>query len=661
MRWNDLLLALLLPLPPWLGFQIFRRKGRVGLSYGYFLGGILAILTLPWPEISREPMPTAQMGGALFGFTLFLQAHREGAQGLRRLGVGLGGASVFSLLLVLQLGLSWRALPIFWATAVFEGLLWLLLSDLGFRITQGQYLPIRMPIVGGLAVGIGSLLHRALPAALHLEAPRLHWLSSLLAGVLLGLVALQQLLWMRKQGTWIEGRGEGLRVALSMIDRTAPADQPGLIYGIDASQAMLLVNEKGMVLEGNGPLSHELDLPRHQLRGYRLDALMQGGDVTVWQDLQTQLLQHGAAHASATLVRKDGEFREIRVEAVGFDRNMALVWIADAESNSLALRGERGSVLSDTLEGTPALANALGSILPAAEQILLETEEKSTREAAELILTAAQRLRPTAPLTFSALDATEEMESLLPTLQKMLPQEFKVQHRTPSVRIRSPKEALRRIVIHLTLHARQTMQSGTLTLSMERRILGGRHWALLSVEREGTKAKNSRELLGLSWLRQAVRDARGMLELSQDEQGNPWPSVHLPLDGSDGEAAIDQSALFSRRIWILDQDPLVREALASLVRLNGGEAKSFSNLRELLKESRTPPAPDVLVIERHAKLDRFQPSLRGLQREPIPTLILGSGQTLSIDPAKLNLRRLGFLEKPFPSQEFIQSLLALMA
>ena len=89
----DLIAALLLPVPPWLGFWLFRRKGRVGLSYGYFLGGILTILALPWARLVGSPVPSSQLGGALFGFTLFLQAQREGVQGIRRLAMGVGGAT----------------------------------------------------------------------------------------------------------------------------------------------------------------------------------------------------------------------------------------------------------------------------------------------------------------------------------------------------------------------------------------------------------------------------------------------------------------------------------------------------------------------------------------------------------------------------------------
>ena len=80
---RDLALALLLPLPPLLGFWVFRLKGRVGLSYGYFLGGTLAVLAMPWPLITGKAQPMADLGGALLGFSLYLQAHREGRQGIR--------------------------------------------------------------------------------------------------------------------------------------------------------------------------------------------------------------------------------------------------------------------------------------------------------------------------------------------------------------------------------------------------------------------------------------------------------------------------------------------------------------------------------------------------------------------------------------------------
>ena len=70
--------------------------------------------------------------------------------------------------------------------------------------------------------------------------------------------------------------------------------------------------------------------------------------------------------------------------------------------------------------------------------------------------------------------------------------------------------------------------------------------------------------------------------------------------------------------------------------------------------------PNALLVERTAQLERFHRSLGRFQREPIPTLVMGEGQVLPLDPSGLGLRRLGFVEKPLPEAELLQALLALM-
>jgi hypothetical protein len=650
------MLALLLPLPPWLGFWIFRRKGRVGLSYGYFLGGILALLTLPWPHLVGKPFPSAHMGGALFGFTLFLQAHREGGQGLRRLGVGVGGASIFSLLLMLQLEIPLQSLLAFWATAIGEALLWLLLSDLLYALTRGRWLQARMPAVGGLTLTLGSLMLRPWPD----ELPRLPWPAAALAGVLLGLVALQQLLWLRANGTWVEGRGEALRTALSLLERGEKPEGPSLAYTLEATQGMVLVNEKGLVLEANGPLARAVGFPRHQLRGYRLNQLVQGEGQAVWEDLQTQLLQHGCGKAGGTLADAEGGWAPVTLEAVAFDRNMALVWISSPEPATLALRGSRGSAVLLESQGTSIrLANTLGTILPAAEHILATTQEPETRTAAERILVAAQKVRPSTTDPDVELPALDAMDALIPWLQRMLPPHFKVGHQGPDLLLRTSPESLKKIATHLLLHARQAITRGTLTLTLTPRVLGGRTWALMGVEVDGPPGRAPRELLGSAWLQEAVRMGRGMLELNQDPEGGLWPSIYLPVVA--GPTLIESDPLRGRTAWIVDQDPGVRDALASLVVAQGGRAEAFGELKDMLRASRDLPAPDLLVLERTSQLMRFHRALRGFQREPLPTLVLGNGEALPVNPGSLGLRRLGFLDKPFPSQEFIQSLLALLS
>lgn len=656
MSFTSLMFALILPLPPWMGFWIFRRKGRVGLSYGYFLGGILSLLTLPWPHLVGMPFPSAHMGGALFGFTLFLQAHREGGQGLRRLGVGVGGASVFSMLLMAQLKVPLQSMFAFWATAVGEALLWLLISDLCYALAKGRWLQIRMPIVGGITMTVGSLMLRPWPD----DLPRLPWPAAALAGILLGLVALQQLLWLRANGTWVEGRGEALRTALSLMERGDRPEGPTLSFNLEASQGMLLVNEKGLLLEANGPVARTVGLPRHQLRGYRLNQLIQGEGQPVWEDLQTQLLQHGCGKAGGTLADAEGGWSPITLEAVTFDRNLALVWISSPEPSSLALRGTRGGAILMESQGVAGrMANTLGAILPAAEQILGITKEPLTRAAAERILVAAQKVRPQQVDPDVELPALDAMDALIPWLQRMLPPHFKVGHQGPDMLLRTSPESIKKIATHLLLHARQAITKGTLTLTLARRVLGGRTWAVMGVEVDGPPGRVPRELLGSAWLQEAVRAGRGMLELDQDPQGGLWPSVYLPV--VDGSVLVQVDPLAGRRAWIVDQDPGVRDALVALVRNQGGEAEAFADLKDMLKVSRNLPVPDLLVLERSPQLMRFQRALRSFQREPLPTLVLGSGETLPVNPGSLGLRRLGFLDKPFPSQEFVQSLLALLA
>jgi len=656
MRFESLLHALLLPLPPWVGFWIFRRKGRVGLSYGYFLGGILSLLMLPWPHLAGLPFPSAHMGGALFGFTLYLQAHREGGQGLRRLGMGLGGASVFSLLLMAQLHIPHQSLLAFWVTALAELLLWLVLSDLGYALTRGRWLQLRMPVVGGVTLLLGTLLLRPWPD----ELPRMPWTAAALAGVLLGLVALQQLPWLRANGTWVEGRGDSLRTALSLLDRGEKPEGPALAYAMDATQPMLLVNEKGLVMEANGPLARAVGLPRHQMRGYALDALIQGEGLPVWEDLRTQLMQHGCGKAGGTLSDSEGGWSPVQLEAVSFDRNLALVWIAAPDPASLAIRGSRGGpVLQETQAIPTALVNTLGAILPAAEQILATTQEGPTRAAAERILVATQRLRPRVETLDLELPALEAMEALVPRLQRMVPEGFTVAHRVPDLILKTSPEALKKIATHLVLHARPTLLRGTLTLELTPRMLGGRAWAALTVVAEGPEGRIAHELLGGGWLQEAVRGGRGMLSLEEDARGGVHPTVYLPQ--ANGALLPPPDPLAGHRAWIVDQDQGVREALVALVRAQGGEAEAFPDLKDMLRASHGSPVPDLLVLERTARLMRFHRALRAFQREPLPTLVLGRGEALPVHPAALGLRRLGFLDKPFPSEEFIQSLLALLA
>jgi hypothetical protein len=657
---RDLVFLLLLPLPPWVGFQLFKRKGRVGLSYGYFLGGIVCVLALPWAVLTGLPVPTAHLGGSLLGFTLFLQALREGAQGLRRLAVGLGGATVFILVLLTLLKLPLESVAVFWAVALVQGLLWLLLSDLAYLLTRGRWLQTRMPVAGASAMALVTLGLRFI----HTTQPHAHILAAVVGGMLLGFVALEQLLWLRQKGTWVEGRGEGLRSALTLLDQGQPVATPSLSLVLEAKQPLFLINEKGRFLEVNGPFSVLVGMPRHTLRGYAVESLLQGDSRPVWDELKDQLVRQGFARTHATLVGKDGTFEDVELEAVGFDSNLALVWVSEAATGALAVRGEAGcAVLSGGMDAgsSQALVNALGTIIPTADQIIAEAGTEPVRELGRLVLRAAQRLRPLATLGDPAtgiLDSLAAMEALKPYLQRTLPPEVEFRHRTALMPLPVSEEDLQRVATHLVMHGRQALRSGSVTLLMEKATIGGRAWALWRIEVAGELDSPPVEVMGLAWLLQSVRQARGMLECARDIHGGLWPKVYLPVDAPPAPAL--PRPLLDQTIWVMDRDPLVREALTVLIRQEGGSVESFGTLRELLKRSRDAAPPSLLVLERQPQLERFQSALRKLSRNPLPALVLGSGQALPLDPSAFGIHQVGFLDKPFPSQDFIQSLLALL-
>jgi len=663
---QDLLFALLLPVPPWLGFLIYRYRGRVGISYGYFLGGILAVLALPWPQMGKN-LPSPHLGGALLGFTLFIAAQRDGGKGLRRLAYGVGGATCFLWITGTRLGLDMRSVFAFWAMALLHASLWLLLSDLSYRLTQGRRLELRLPVTGGLAFLLATAIYRNLP----LGAQPMAWGASLLAGILLGLVALQQMLWLRRQGIWVEGRGDGFRVAISALEGDKPPEGPTLTYAIEARQAMFLVNEKGMLLETNTAFSRMVGLPRHQLRGYLLQDLFQGLEAPAWDDLSEKLLRDFKGRIEATLVRRDSSFQSVRLEAVAFDRNMALVWIADPGAGTLALRSERDAVLQTPVLGvreTARLArNALGTILPAVDEILAETWSPRTRAAAERIMVAAQRLAPEhdqhrGSSAFPHLQAAPAMEALLPRLQKMLPEGFQAAHRTPALTLFIEPDALQRIATHLLLHGRQGLTRGSITLVMTPVTLGSRSWARLSLQLTGVAAPWNGDFLGLTWLQDTVRASLGILEMLKDARGILWPRIFLPCQSRDSDPAA--RLLEGRSIGIVDQDPLVREALCALVQGAGGQVQSHPGLRPLLRSARQHALPEILVLERTGALERFHSRLSRLAGQNGPAiLLLGDGHPWpqGNDSARAGVPgRVILLEKPFPGQNFLQCVLALL-
>ncbi|BDU76833.1 PAS domain-containing protein [Mesoterricola sediminis] len=608
MRGQDLLLALLLAVPPWVGFLLFRYRRRAVVPYSTFMGGILAVLSIPWPQLGTRGLPAAHLGGALLGFTLFLQALREGRQGVRNLAVGLAGATFFAWLIGTLVGMDMRSVPAFWGTALLEAVLWLLLSDLGYRLTRGRWLAVRMPAAGAAAfLAVTAIYHIFTPGT-----PPFSWGASFLAGLLLGAVALHQLRWLREQGIWVEGRGDGLRTALSALEGDQPPEGPTLAYAIEARQPMFLVNEKGFLLETNTAFSRLVGLPRHQMKGFQVQDLFQGAETPVWEDLRRQLLQDARGSAAATLVRRDATFAPAGLEAVAFDRNLALVWVVDKAPGTLALRGD------DAPAGLAA--HAAGTAAP------------------------------------HRLQAQAVLEALVPDLRRMLPPEIDVGLRIRPLTLILEEAPLRQALVQLTLHGRQALREGRVVLVLEPVELGGRRMARLSLDLEGTKAPWEGDFLGLTWLHQTVRDCGGILLVDRDAQGWVSPRLLLPRLGRDAAAA--EGPLTGRTAWILHRDPALARAVEEEIREAGGDPVTFHSLRAFLAAARGARPPQVLVLERTRTLERYQARLCALLGQAVPALLLDDGRPLPQGDRAPS--RLALLEPPFPGPDLVTSLLALL-
>ena len=502
-------------------------------------------------------------------------------------------------------------------------------------------------------MGAGALAQLLLPPG----APRLSWPSAILAGLLLGLVALQQLKWLREQGAWVEGRGQGLRMALALVEKAAPAELPGLALGLDPRQPMWLVDDQGRVLESNGPFSQLVGLPRYQLRGYPMDALFQGGDLPTWQAIRTQLLQFGSASVAATQVSQDGTFSEVVIEASAFDRGMGLVWIANTAAGALTLQAGASPGSGGDEERRRLGANAMLALSTASERLLADAPPGPLRQAAERVGEATARLSPSSP-DREPVEGRSLLEALLPGLRKILPPDRSLELQAVALPLAVEPEALKRIATQLLLHARERTGQKDLVLTLEVADLGGHGFGLLHADTAGGTGGWTRELFGLGWLRQSVLEAGGLLELEQDVLAGVRPRVYLPA--AIPARPLEGPLLSGRTLWIVDRDPLARGALADLVQRLGGQSGAFEDLPQLLRGSRELAQPDVLVLERTPKLERYHRALRAFQKEPIPTLVIGMGQPLPMDPQSLGLRRVGFLEKPFKSAAFAQSVMALL-
>jgi FixJ family two-component response regulator len=111
------------------------------------------------------------------------------------------------------------------------------------------------------------------------------------------------------------------------------------------------------------------------------------------------------------------------------------------------------------------------------------------------------------------------------------------------------------------------------------------------------------------------------------------------------------------RVYVVDDDPAVTQALAALVRIIGYEVEEFESAEGFLETYR-PGGPECLI------LDMRLPGMSGLdlQRELVrressmPVIFITGHGEASDEAEAVKLGAIGFLEKPFRADQLIEDI-----
>jgi CheY-like chemotaxis protein len=161
---------------------------------------------------------------------------------------------------------------------------------------------------------------------------------------------------------------------------------------------------------------------------------------------------------------------------------------------------------------------------------------------------------------------------------------------------------------------------------------------------------------------------------SADLLGHPLALRSVPGQGScftlglpqaPGETGVAETAssaalpLSGQHIWLLDDDPAVREALASRLEGWGARVRRHARLSDLDRTlAAAPPAPNWLLTDhRLPDGDGTQAIARLRERlGPVPALML-TGDTAPALAARFAQQGLAVLHKPFRTEALLQHLL----
>ena len=169
--------------------------------------------------------------------------------------------------------------------------------------------------------------------------------------------------------------------------------------------------------------------------------------------------------------------------------------------------------------------------------------------------------------------------------------------------------------------------------------------------------------LGLSLVQRAAAVLGARVYLRSTVGKGSCFSMEVPLAASgptpDADVAADDAGLEGRRIWIVEDDPEVREALRMRLISWGADVRAFGDV-DSFRQALAGDAPDLLVADQRLPDGTGIDVARLLRsRDAAIPLLVVTGDTAPDDIAMLRASGLPVLHKPFTSNELRAALRAL--
>ena len=344
-----------------------------------------------------------------------------------------------------------------------------------------------------------------------------------------------------------------------------------------ASDAIVVSDRQGVILEVNARAEELLGYPREEIRGRRMEDFVAPEDRDRLPLHLRDLLEGRATLHERRLARKGGGLVEVEISArdLGDGRFQAIVRdISERRRLEEQLRQAQKMEAVGQLTGgiahdlnnllTVVLANSemMAGALPDGRQDLqddLEELQSAARRGAQMIRKLLS-FSPHAPLTYQVLDLGRLVGDLLGTLRRLLPAHIEVRLQRDGSPVKSLADAgaIEQIVLNLATNARDAMPRGGELVLEVRKVEVARppagalpgSYACLTVRDTGvgmddrvrarifepfftTKPPGEGSGLGMSMIYGLTQQHGGFVELESEVGKGTVVKVHFPLARED--------------------------------------------------------------------------------------------------------------------------------